>query len=213
MFYYLDLDDRNCVVAAVASGTEMKDLVQVTKDIYDKASMLGSNAVYQDGEIYDKRQCKWDSDTNKWVVDESLEIAVLKQDLIDELNRITSKTIKQYYPSWKQQSDLADKDYHGAALLMINSSYTADQLYKQAGTYANEILDGTKTLNDIVSTLPQQEQPHWEQIIKSAARIAWLKRVKDVYWSVYNEITSKTSKTDLEQIDLNSIVFPKFPQF
>ena len=132
-----------------------------------------------------------------------------KKYYLQKLDKECTDYILSYYPDTKQKSDLFDKEYHAAALLMINSSYNSDQLYKLCGNFANEILDGMKTFEEILSTVPEIERFHWEQLIKVSVRTAWLQRVKYQYYQYKEKIMKCNSVDELHSITFNFLPFPK----
>ena len=143
-----------------------------------------------------------------------------KNRLLQILDKVTTDYIYHYYSELKQQSDLIDKDYCASALLMINSEYTIDQLYKDLGNCVNQILNGETTLEDIINGKDSEEQPHWEQLIKTAVRTAWVKRCKYVYNDLKNQINGAESFAELlsfpdirfDDINVEGNVFPKYPE-
>ncbi len=128
-----------------------------------------------------------------------------------DLSAKTRSYIEGFYPEIKQRSDTADKEYDGTALLMINSNYTLDQIYRDAGLYANEIIAGTSTVDEIIATLPAEEQAHWEQILKVATRVAWVKACKAVHAEYAAILEAATDQAALDAVDLENIPYPRYP--
>jgi len=131
---------------------------------------------------------------------------MIKGVLLANLDSITTDYILERYPRIKQQSDIADKEYHGAALLLINPKYTSDEIYKKCGMYANQLLDKQTTLNEVLNAFPEAERKHWEQLIKVAVRVAWVQRVKDVYRQAKKKILAG------EFVDVNNLGFPEWEE-
>jgi len=94
---------------------------------------------------------------------------------------------------------------------MINPNYTLDQIYRDAGVYANEIIAGTTTIADIVATLPSEERPHWEQILKVATRVAWVKACKAVHAKYAALLEAATDQAALDAVDIDNIAYPEYP--
>jgi len=158
--------------------------------------------VFRDGNSFVVEEL---SDEEKRLVDER-ERKKRLDDTIKLLSSITKRYIESYYPEVKQRSDVADKEYHGAALLLINPSYTSDEIYKKCGMYANRLLDKQTTLDEILNTFSEVERKHWEQLIKIAVRVAWVQRVKDVYRQAKKKILAG------EFVDVARLNFPKLEE-
>ena len=130
------------------------------------------------------------------------------------LNKLSNRTkhhIELFYPEVKQRSDAADKEYDGTALLMIDTNYTLDRIYRDAGAYANEIISGTNTVSNIVASFPAEEQPHWEQILKVATRVAWVKACKAVHAEYTALLEAAQDRAALDAVDIDNIAYPEYP--
>lgn len=163
---------------------------------------------------------KLDPTTNEVIVDIEKELATYKEEKIKELNQHTTDYILTYYPIEKQNADNQQKDYFGTALLLIRNTdtdettpnLTVDQIYQQIGIHVNEILDQGKTLSEIVSQYPEQEQFYWEQLIKAGVRKAWTIRCVYVFNQIKNQISNAQSIEELDSINTQSPDFPPFPE-
>ena len=130
---------------------------------------------------------------------------------LKELDRFFTDYIESYYPDIKQRSDMLDAEYHKSALLMINSTYTADSLHKTASDYAQKILQGTTTIDEIVASKPDEEKIHWEQGLKSAVRTAWYVKNKYIYHDFKKQILEAKTTDDLGTIEWSEETFLPFP--
>lgn len=165
----------------------------------------------------------YNPDTNTIEVDTEKEIELYKEELLSYLDDMTKEYILSYYPPEKQNADNQQKDYFGTALLMIRNNdndentenLTVDQIYIMVGNFANRILDGEDTLDNIISQFPDTEKYYWEQLIKAAARKAWVIRCVYVFNEIKTQILNATTLDELDEIHTNIQVidFPVFPQF
>jgi len=162
---------------------------------------------------------KYDPTTDSIVVDEEAEVEAYKKELIENANKIVQDYILQYYPLEKQNADNQQKDYYGTAILMIRSSHTdrepltLDKIYLEVGFKVNQILDGTSTLDQIVSTYPADEQFYWEQLIKAGVRKAWVVKCVYVFRDYVKKVEQANDMETLQNLETETLEFPDFPTF
>jgi len=159
---------------------------------------------------------KYDPKTDSIVVDEEAEIEIYKQHLIDRANELVKDYILEHYPLEKQNADDQQKEYYGTAILMIRASdssstpITLDHIYLEIGHRVNEIFDG-KSLEEVVSAYPENEQYYWEQLIKAGLRKAWVIKCVYVFNDYKRKVLNVNSLEELEELDVQMLDFPPFP--
>jgi len=143
--------------------------------------------------------------------DNSLESA--KNVYLNSLDSFFTNFIKTNYSEIKQRSDLLDVEYHKSVLLSMNDNYTANGLNKEAVDYSQKILQGEITLDEAISSKPEQEQVHWGQFIKSMVRNMWYNKNKEIYRQLKKQILEASSFDELTQIRWSKDDFLPFPVF
>jgi len=126
----------------------------------------------------------------------------LKQQKIAEASQLVKEYILRYYPDEKQKSDLADREYFSAYLLMINQNYTFEEIYKTTSMLALQIYRGQITLDEAINQFPENEQKAWEQLIKIGLRVSFVQDVKIEYANFVNRIQNAKTVEEVENIQI-----------
>jgi len=157
-------------------------------------------------------------DKQTFQIDNECVFLKLKENLLNQLNRITTQYIERNYPPIKQKSDIADKDYYENYIRMKNiDEIQFRQLLAQSvlAIYDSNS-DFNTELNNIYSALNISEDDTTlkfaiEQLLKVAVRIEFVQRVKAIYRSIKKKIENATTIDELNSIELTNIQFPELP--
>ncbi len=205
--------------------------ILISEEVWKTLIENQGKVVYFKNEIINIENKIWDEQNKIWrdkTEEELLEEERYKK--LIELDILTTNYILKNYSDVKQKSDLADKEYFGAALLMANPNYTTDEIYRKVGEYANQLLDNfykeiqegtehcpaiilTKFLDEILQKLPESERFYWEQLIKVGVRTAWVQLVKDKYRKLKEQILNISTLDELKSVNITEADFPLFPKF
>ena len=109
-----------------------------------------------------------------------------------ELAEITTSYILQYYPTIKQQSDQADKEYFSTLL----KAKGVENLEADIVTRVQNFFAGS-TLDDVIADVADEDKEAYIQIVKVGIRVTWV----------------QTCKTELRNAiaENREPVFPEYP--
>jgi len=122
-------------------------------------------------------------------------LAEAQQQALQQLSQSTMNYIYQYYPDWKQRSDMSDLT-NGEAYL----TYAGINTTQVRQTTAQQVLSGvsyTQALSTLSQSFNSNTNPtigYWlEQLLKIGYRQDFVFKVKQQYYSISQQISSATS--------------------